>query len=83
VEGIDVEGELAFVSVPIANIELGADCLTAIGRLVINIASLFFAAKDGLIYANVHTLANPAGEVRGQLLTAEESDQIPPSLLSQ
>jgi hypothetical protein len=44
-----------------------ADCLTAIDRPVNNIASLFLAMRDGLIYANVHTLTNPAGEVRSQL----------------
>jgi hypothetical protein len=32
-----------------------------------NVASLFQAAKDGLIYANVHTTANSGGEVRGQV----------------
>jgi hypothetical protein len=46
----------------------GADCVPVIGRPVNNIAALAFAMRDGLIYVNVHTLANPAGEVRGQLL---------------
>ena len=64
-----MEGELAIGMLTNANIELGADCVTAIGRPGINIAALFFAAEDGLIYANMHTLANPAGEARGQLLT--------------
>jgi hypothetical protein len=45
-----------------------ADCTETIGRSVSNIAALFFAARQGLIYANVHTAENPAGEVRGQLL---------------
>lgn len=46
----------------------GADCVPVIDRPVNNIAALAFAMRDGLIYANVHTSANPAGEVRGQLL---------------
>src|SRR5688572_16086745 len=40
-------------------------CDTSIDRPVNNIASLAFAMRDGLIYANVHTVANSAGEVRG------------------
>lgn len=46
----------------------GADCVPVIGRPVNNIAALAFAMRDGLIYTNVHTVANPSGEVRGQLL---------------
>ena len=46
----------------------GEDCEPLIGRPVNNIAALAFAMREGLIYANVHTEDNPAGEVRGQLL---------------
>lgn len=46
----------------------GADCVPFIGRPVNNIAALAFAMRDGLIYMNVHTAANPGGEVRGQML---------------
>jgi hypothetical protein len=46
----------------------GADCLPTAGRPVNNIAALAFAMRDGLIYANVHTLMFPGGEIRGQML---------------
>ncbi len=46
----------------------GADCTGPVGRPVNNIAALFFAAREGFIYANVHTVQNRGGEVRGQLL---------------
>ncbi len=46
----------------------GADCTGFIGRPVTNIAALAFAIRDGLIYINVHTVENPGGEVRGQML---------------
>ncbi len=45
----------------------GADCVPFIGRPVNNIAALLFAMDDGLIYINVHTTDNLAGEVRGQM----------------
>ncbi len=47
---------------------LGTDCVGPIGRPVNNIAALAFAMRDGLIYAQVHNMTNPSGEVRGQLL---------------
>ncbi len=45
-----------------------ADCVDEIGRPVSNIAALFFAMRDGLIYLNIHTPDNGGGEIRGQLL---------------
>lgn len=49
----------------------GADCVSSIGRPVNTIAALAFAMREGLIYLNVHTTDNPAGEVRGQMLVTE------------
>ncbi len=65
--GVDVNGKLSEGTLINADF-FGADCIPFIGRPVNNIASLALAARDGLIYANVHSVANPGGEVRGQLL---------------
>ena len=43
------------------------DCETDIGMVVNNIASLYAAVLEGLIYINFHTVSNPSGEVRDQL----------------
>ncbi len=65
--GVDVDGNLSEGTLTNADF-LGADCTGTTGRPINNIASLAFAARDGLIYVNVHSVANPAGEIRGQLL---------------
>jgi CHRD domain len=74
VDPIDVDGELVEGTLTNAGfLPAGAgagpmDCPALIGRPINNIASLAFAMRDGLIYANVHTVANPGGAARGQLL---------------
>lgn len=74
-QGQDVNGVLAHGVRRNEHIEPGAAaCEELIGRPINNIASLAAAAFDGLIYANVHTVQNPAGEVRGQLISGEDHD---------
>ncbi len=66
--GFDVRGKLAQFTLTDVNIEaVGADCMPSIERAIDDIADLADAMEDGLIYVNVHTVANPAGEIRGQL----------------
>jgi hypothetical protein len=50
-----------------ADANLAADCVTAIGKPVNNVASLRAAMASGDIYLNVHTSDFPSGEVRGQM----------------
>jgi hypothetical protein len=66
-ESVDVDGELAEGTVTPDNFRV-VDCVPIIGRPVNGIASLAFVMRGGLIYANVHTVANSGGEARGQLL---------------
>ena len=73
--GFDVDGDLAEFTLTDANIAaVGADCVPTIGMVINNIADLAQAMQDGNIYANVHSVANPPGEVRGQLESDDNDD---------
>ena len=63
--GVNVNGLLAQGTLTDADIldTSGDPC----GVTITDIASLLAAVEDGRVYANVHTLVNPAGEVRGQV----------------
>lgn len=66
--GANVDGTLAqgsFTNADLRPVDFAANA--ACGVPVNNIAALVAAARAGRIYVNVHTLANPPGEVRGQL----------------
>jgi len=52
----------------------GADCVPTTGRVINNLASLAFAMREGLIYANVHTVFRGGGEVRGQMIEVIDDD---------
>ncbi len=80
-QGADANGVLAEGRVTNENITQGAAaCEELIGRPVRNIASLATAAAAGLIYANVHTAANPAGEIRGQLIPGLSTPTAAPTM---
>ena len=68
--GFDVDGRLAKFTLKDANITAitpHPDCMTTIGMDITSIADLAQAVRAGKIYANVHTVAHPSGEIRGQL----------------
>jgi len=68
--GFDVNGRLAKFTLKDANITAitpHPDCMTTIGMDITSIADLAQAVRAGKIYANVHTVAHPSGEIRGQL----------------
>jgi len=69
--GFDVDGRLAKFTLTDANITAitpHPDCTTTIGMDITSIADLAKAIRAGKIYANVHTVAHPGGEIRGQLV---------------
>jgi CHRD domain len=69
--GQDVDGELDLGDQAIvenADITPPPEGDAACGAPLNNIASLAFAILTGRVYANVHSIANPDGVVRGQLL---------------
>ena len=55
-----------------ADVILTADCVGSIDKVINNLASLAFAMREGLIYANVHTDAFTAGEIRGQMIETKD-----------
>ena len=69
--GVPSDGVLSEGDLTNANFEAGIDCEATCGQTVANIASLRAAILEGCIYANVHTVTQPAGEIRGQLRPAD------------
>lgn len=63
--GVDVNGKLAAGT--IENDDLIATEGEPCGKVLNNVASLYDAILEGRVYVNVHTLANPGGEIRSQL----------------
>ena len=67
-DGVDVDGDIANFNMLDADITAtGADCVFAIGLAINNLADLTQAMENGNIYADVHTLSNPSGEIRAQV----------------
>lgn len=69
--GFDVNGDLAEFTLTGVNITAAGSsptgCPASIGMAITSLADIVTAAQQGNIYANVHTTANPGGEIRGQL----------------
>lgn len=66
--GVDVDGTLSAFTLTQANLDaVNSDCTNAIGYSIETMADLAHAIEAGEIYANVHTVAFPPGEIRGQL----------------
>lgn len=70
--GVDVDGLLAEGTLDNENIlaKTAEEC----GVVINNIASLLGAMLDGIIYANVHTVTNRGGEVRGQFFAIPDNE---------
>ena len=64
--GMDVNGNLSSGKLTNDDI-IPIFCADFTGFAINNIASLFAAIQQGIIYLNVHSEANPPGEVRGQI----------------
>lgn len=66
--GWDVDGRwIRRVKLTDDNILVGATPSDTCPDTIVTIADLFDSILAGNIYANVHTVANPGGEVRGQV----------------
>lgn len=63
--GFDMDDKVADFTITDGNIVQGAGCTPAIN----NVTDLFNAMRNGNTYVNVHTLINPAGEIRGQIVS--------------
>ncbi len=66
--GVDVNGRIAHGVITNDDIlATDPDASPVCGVTINNIASLFAAVRKGVIYLNIHSEANPPGEVRGQV----------------
>lgn len=78
--GVNVDGRLSDGTLTNADVlPVAFEENPACGVVINNLASLLAAIQDGIIYLNVHSEGNPAGEVRGQVIAggddgADEDD---------
>lgn len=73
--GFHVNGNIAAFTLTDANVAaLSPDCASRIGFNIMNLADLLTAIEQGNIYVNVHSIANPSGEIRAQLFPLVDDD---------
>lgn len=71
--GFDNNGNLASFTLTDDNIlPEGATCSTPVN----SITTLFNAIRNGIIYVNVHTVAHPSGEIRGQFASSGDTTTL-------
>jgi hypothetical protein len=66
-EGVDVNGSLISGELTNADIMPQDPPLDVCGVTINNLSSLLAAIRQDRVYVNIHTLANPPGELRGQI----------------